>query len=105
MIYIKKLTLPSELAEAKVIELEKRTCFNTFYPFKIFPEMRLGTIDFDSITMLYGGNGSGKAHSSMSLRTKCARLVIPNSTMHRFSTDLPRCARLIIYAHREEALC
>ena len=61
MIYIKKLTLPSELAEAKVIELEKRTCFNTFYPFKIFPEMRLGTIDFDSITMLYGGNGSGKS--------------------------------------------
>lgn len=61
MIYIKKLTLPSELAEAKVIELEKRTCFNTFYPFKIFPEMRLGTIDFDGITMLYGGNGSGKS--------------------------------------------
>ena len=61
MIYIKKLTLPSDLAEAKAIELEKRTCFNTFYPFKIFPEMRLGTIDFDSITMLYGGNGSGKS--------------------------------------------
>ena len=61
MIYIKKLTLPSELAEAKVIELEKRTCFNTFYPFKIFPEMRLGTIDFDGITMFYGGNGSGKS--------------------------------------------
>lgn len=61
MIYIKKLTLPSDLAEAKVIELEKRTCFNTFYPFKIFPEMGLGTIDFDGITMLYGGNGSGKS--------------------------------------------
>ena len=61
MIYIKKLTLPSEFAEAKVIEREKRTCFNTFYPFKIFPEMGLGSIDFDSITMLYGGNGSGKS--------------------------------------------
>lgn len=61
MIYIKKLTLPSELAEAKVIELEKRTCFNTFYPFKIFPEMGLGSLDFDGITMLYGGNGSGKS--------------------------------------------
>ena len=61
MIYIKKLTLPSEFAEAKAIELEKRTCFNTFYPFKIFPEMRLGSLDFDGITMLYGGNGSGKS--------------------------------------------
>ena len=61
MIYIKKLTLPSEFAEAKAIELEKRTCFNTFYPFKIFPEMGLGSLDFDSKTMLYGGNGSGKS--------------------------------------------
>lgn len=61
MIYIKKLTLPSELAEAKAIELEKRTCFNTFYPFKIFTEMGLGSLDFDGITMLYGGNGSGKS--------------------------------------------
>ncbi len=61
MIYLKKLHLPSEFAEIKVIEEEKRTCFNTFYPFKIFPEMRLGTIDFDGITMLYGGNGSGKS--------------------------------------------
>ena len=61
MIYLKKLHLPSEFAEIKAIENEKRTCFNTFYPFKIFPEMRLGGIDFDGITMLYGGNGSGKS--------------------------------------------
>ncbi len=61
MIYIKKLILPSEFAEIKVIEEEKRTCFNTFYPFKIFPEMGLGSLDFDGITMLYGGNGSGKS--------------------------------------------
>ena len=61
MIYLKKLHLPSEFAEIKAIENEKRTCFNTFYPFKIFPEMRLGDIDFDGITMLYGGNGSGKS--------------------------------------------
>ena len=61
MIYLKKLHLPSEFAEIEVIKNEKRTCFNTFYPFKIFPEMRLGDIDFDGITMLYGGNGSGKS--------------------------------------------
>lgn len=61
MIYVKKLHLPSEFAEIEVIKNEKRTCFNTFYPFKIFPEMRLGGIDFDGITMLYGGNGSGKS--------------------------------------------
>ena len=61
MVYLKKLHLPSEFAEIEVIKNEKRTCLNTFYPFKIFPEMRLGDIDFDGITMLYGGNGSGKS--------------------------------------------
>ncbi len=61
MIYVKKLTLPSEFAEIEVIKNEKRTCFNTFYPFKIFPDMLLGSLDFEGITMLYGGNGSGKS--------------------------------------------
>lgn len=62
MVYIKKLTLPSEVAEIAVIRDEKRTCFHTFYPFKIFPEKKLSEIEFDdAITMFYGGNGSGKS--------------------------------------------
>ncbi len=61
MIYIKKLILPSANAEIKVIKDEKRTCFNTFYPFKIFPEKCLREVEFDSVTLLYGGNGSGKS--------------------------------------------
>ena len=61
MVYVEKIILPSEHAENKVIELEKRTCFHTFYPFKIFPDKKLSEIRFDGITMFYGGNGSGKS--------------------------------------------
>ncbi|MBR5286054.1 MAG: AAA family ATPase [Clostridia bacterium] len=61
MIYIRSLKLPSERAEIEVIKNEGRTCFNSFYPFKIFTEKRLFDIEFDGITMLYGGNGSGKS--------------------------------------------
>lgn len=61
MIYARKLILPSEYAEIAFIKNEKRTCFNTFYPFKIFPEKSLAQVDFDGITMFYGGNGSGKS--------------------------------------------
>lgn len=61
MVYLKRIFLPSERAENRVILGEQRTCFNTFYPFKIFPEKRLGEIEFDGITMFYGGNGSGKS--------------------------------------------
>ena len=61
MVYLKKLTLPSLKTEVTFIEHEKRTCFHTFYPFKIFPDKQLEDIRFDGITMFYGGNGSGKS--------------------------------------------
>ena len=61
MVYINRLVLPSENAEIGFIMHENRTCFNTFYPFKIFPEKQLVDVDFEGITMLYGGNGSGKS--------------------------------------------
>jgi predicted ATPase len=61
VIYVRKLNLPGERAEIDAIKLEKRTCFHTFYPFKIFPEKKLSEVQFDGITMFYGGNGSGKS--------------------------------------------
>ena len=61
MIYLKQINLPGEKAEISFIQNENRTCFNTFYPFKIFPDKRLCEIKFDSITLFYGGNGSGKS--------------------------------------------
>ena len=61
MIYVNRLVLPSEVAEIEVIKNEKRTCFGTFYPFKIFPDKGLREVKFDDITMFYGGNGSGKS--------------------------------------------
>lgn len=61
MIYARKMRLPDEAAEVGVILGEKRTCINTVYPFKIFPPKLLREIEFDGITLLYGGNGSGKS--------------------------------------------
>lgn len=39
----------------------KRTCYNTWYPFGILTKNRFSEIDFAPITILYGGNGSGKS--------------------------------------------
>ena len=61
MIYVKKFTLPSESEELNVITGEKRTIFNTFYPFNIFPSKGLHELELEGITILYGGNGSGKS--------------------------------------------
>ena len=61
MIYLRKLVLPSDDEDNSVIMSERRTCFNSFYPFGIFPRKELRRLDFNGITMLYGGNGSGKS--------------------------------------------
>lgn len=61
MIYVEKLILPSSRAEINVVKNEQRTCFNTFYPFNIFPDKLLNEVRLDDITLLYGGNGSGKS--------------------------------------------
>ena len=61
MVYVRRLRLPGEYAEDSFIDQEQRTCFNTFYPFKIFPDKGLDQVLFDGITMFYGGNGSGKS--------------------------------------------
>lgn len=60
MIYLKTLGLPSEIAESDEVRREKRTCFGTMYPFKIFPLKQLAQINFAPVTIFYGGNGSGK---------------------------------------------
>ena len=39
----------------------KRTCYDSFYPFKVLSKNRFERIDFEPITILYGGNGSGKS--------------------------------------------
>ncbi len=39
---------------------EKRTCYDTFYPFQILSKNHLTRLDFEPVTILYGGNGSGK---------------------------------------------
>lgn len=38
----------------------KRTCYDSFYPFRIVSQKGFRCIDFEAITILYGGNGSGK---------------------------------------------
>lgn len=60
MIYLKRFRLASEDEEVQEMTLEKRTCFGTIYPFKIFPQKQLEIIDFEPVTIIYGGNGSGK---------------------------------------------
>ncbi len=61
MIYLNTFIFPNEDMEFDFIISEKRTCYDSFYPFKILSKNRFERIDFERITILYGGNGSGKS--------------------------------------------
>ena len=61
MAYINSIKFPDADKEMDFIWSIKRTCYDSFYPFKILSSRGLERIDFDLITILYGGNGSGKS--------------------------------------------
>ncbi|MDF2510635.1 MAG: family ATPase, partial [Herbinix sp.] len=61
MVYLNVFTFPNEDMEFNFFMKVKRTCYDSFYPFKILSRHGLERIDFEPITILYGGNGSGKS--------------------------------------------
>lgn len=61
MVYLKEFNLLSEDFENGILINERRNYFHNQYPFRIFPDKKLEKMDFANITILYGGNGSGKS--------------------------------------------
>ncbi|HWQ72386.1 MAG TPA: AAA family ATPase [Desulfitobacteriaceae bacterium] len=61
MIYLNVFTFPNEDMEFDFFMTVKRTCYDSFYPFKALARHGLERIDFEPITIFYGGNGSGKS--------------------------------------------
>ena len=60
MLYLSEFTFPDVEDEVSFIMAEKRKCYDTFYPFRILSRRSLRRLAFEPITILYGGNGSGK---------------------------------------------
>ena len=61
MVYLKSFEFPNDDREFDYLLGVKRKCYTSFYPFKILSRRRFERMDFEPITMLYGGNGSGKS--------------------------------------------
>ena len=66
MKYLESFSLASEREEVDYLWSFGKTdmqCYSmtNVYPFKIFPDKGLNRLDFEPITIIYGGNGSGKS--------------------------------------------
>ena len=60
MIFLKSFSLPSRSAEEFFLNEIRETCYNTFYPFMIFPKKQFRHAEFEPVTIFCGGNGCGK---------------------------------------------
>ncbi|WP_310601686.1 AAA family ATPase [Anaerosporobacter sp.] len=60
MIYLDSFSFPDSDREFDFFLSIQRNCYNSYYPFKILSQKELSILNFEPITILYGGNGSGK---------------------------------------------
>lgn len=106
MIYITNFRLPSRESEEMYLNNfysghRGYTYYQATYPFQLYPEMGLHTIEFEPITVFYGGNGSGKSTllNVISQRLKAKRSSPYNTSVHMdsyvekcsFTTDMRWC--------------
>lgn len=61
MLYLESFFFPDEDREFDYCMSVRRTCYSSFYPFKVLSRRRFERIDFEPVTILYGGNGTGKS--------------------------------------------
>lgn len=60
MVYLDHILFPDRDQEFDFFLSVKKKCYNDFYPFQILSAIDLTRLDLESVTILHGGNGSGK---------------------------------------------
>ncbi len=82
MVYLKHFSFPHIEKEYDFLMAQKRNCYDTFYPFQVLSKHRLAMLDFEEITILYGGNGCGKttALNVIAQKLQLERDTLYNST-------------------------
>ena len=61
MVYLRDFTFHSEAEEYTMHCMEERQCINIRYPLDVLPRHGIRRVEFDPVTIFYGGNGSGKS--------------------------------------------
>lgn len=56
MVYLSHFEFPARERECDFTMFQKRRCYDTYYPFLILSEHNLRMLDFEAVTILYGGN-------------------------------------------------
>ena len=94
MIYLSQFQFPQREREYDFIFRQKRTCYDTYYPFQILSKHELKVLDFEPVTILYGGNGSGK---TTALNIIAEKLNLERDTLYNHSIFFEEYTKLCDY--------
>ncbi|UWO26899.1 AAA family ATPase [Marvinbryantia formatexigens] len=83
MLYLSQFLFTDIDREDTFIFNLKRTCYDTVYPFRILSKHGLRRLDFEPVTILYGGNGCGK---STALNIIAEKLRLQRDTLYNRSS-------------------
>ena len=61
MVYLEEFRFAPVEQEEQFLNYIRPTCYDTFYPFGVLSSRGFRSISFEPMTILYGGNGSGKS--------------------------------------------
>ncbi|MBR6684371.1 MAG: AAA family ATPase [Firmicutes bacterium] len=107
MLYLSYFEFPDIDQEWEFFMSIQRKCYDSFYPFQVLSKHALTGLTFEPITILYGGNGSGK---STALNVMAEKLRLERDTLYNRSSffgdyvdlcsydveeDIPRHSRII----------
>ena len=93
MIYLSEFHFPGEDREWSFFARQQRTCYDSYYPFQLFPARGLRALELADVTILYGGNGSGKTTAlNVMAETLRLRRVTPVNPTNFFPDDCGRCS-------------
>lgn len=97
MLYLSRFTFPDAEREVSFIMGEKRTCYDSFYPFKILSRNDLTELEFEPVTILYGGNGCGK---TTAINVIAEKLGLQRDALYNRSAFFDDYARMCYYELR-----
>lgn len=97
--YLSHFEFPHIEEEYSFIMAQKRTCYDTYYPFQIISKHNLRMLDFEPVTIIYGGNGCGK---TTVLNVIAEKLALERDTLYNRSNFFEDYIRLCNYKKRNE---
>ena len=82
MVYLSHFEFPEAEKEYSFIFELKRTCYDSVYPFQVLSKRQLRMLELEPVTILYGGNGSGK---TTALNVMAEKLEVARDTLYNRS--------------------